>query len=96
MNLIKPLAIIQEDPWLSPYQPDIKERWENFQSALKEIEAAEGSLLNFATAHQYYGIHFDDKKNGWTYREWAPNAQQLFLIGDFNGWDRSAHPLERN
>ena len=62
MNLIKPLAIIQEDPWLSPYQQDIKERWENFQSALKEIEAAEGSLLNFATAHQYYGIHFDDKK----------------------------------
>ena len=96
MTPIKPLAIIQEDPWLSPYQQDIKERWENFQSALNEIEEAEGSLLNFATAHQYYGIHFDDKKNGWTYREWAPNAQQLFLIGDFNGWDRSTHPLERN
>ena len=96
MTPTKPLAIIQEDPWLSPYQQDIKERWENFQSALNEIEEAEGSLLNFATAHQYYGIHFNDKKNGWTYREWAPNAQQLFLIGDFNGWDRSTHPLERN
>jgi len=96
MNPIKQLAIIQEDPWLSPYQQEIKERLGNFQRALKEIEEAEGSLLNFATAHQYYGIHFDDKKNGWTYREWAPDAYQLFLTGDFNGWDRNSHPLERN
>jgi len=96
MNPIKQLAIIQEDPWLIPYQQEIKERLGNFKRALKEIEEAEGSLLNFATAHQYYGIHFDDKKNGWTYREWAPDAYQLFLTGDFNGWDRSSHPLERN
>jgi len=96
MNPIKQLAIIQEDPWLIPYQQEIKERLGNFKRALKEIEEAEGSLLNFATAHQYYGIHFDNKKNGWTYREWAPDAYQLFLTGDFNGWDRSSHPLERN
>ena len=96
MNPIKQLAIIQEDPWLAPYQQEVKERLENFQKALKEIEDAEGSLLNFATAHQHYGIHFDDKKNGWIYREWAPNAHQLFLIGDFNGWDRNSHPLEKN
>ena len=96
MNPIKQLAIIQEDPWLSPYQQEIKERLGNFKRALKEIEEAEGSLINFATAHQYYGIHFEDKKNGWTYREWAPDAYQLFLTGDFNGWDRSSHPLERN
>ena len=96
MNSIKQLAIIQEDPWLAPYQQEVKERLENFQKALIEIEEAEGSLLNFATAHQYYGIHFDNKKNGWIYREWAPNAHQLFLIGDFNGWDRNSHPLERN
>jgi len=24
---------------------------------------------------------------------WAPNAQQVFVIGDFNRWDRAAHPL---
>jgi 1,4-alpha-glucan branching enzyme len=65
MDSIKQLAIIQEDPWLAPYQQEIKERLENFQKALKEIEDAEGSLLNFASAHQHYGIHFDDQKNGW-------------------------------
>jgi 1,4-alpha-glucan branching enzyme len=25
---------------------------------------------------------------------WAPNAERVSVVGDFNGWDRSAHPLE--
>ena len=24
---------------------------------------------------------------------WAPNADYVAVIGDFNGWDRGAHPL---
>jgi len=24
---------------------------------------------------------------------WAPNAEQVFVIGGFNGWDKSSHPL---
>ncbi|HEY8485006.1 MAG TPA: 1,4-alpha-glucan branching protein GlgB [Longimicrobiales bacterium] len=24
---------------------------------------------------------------------WAPNAEQVFVIGDFNGWNTSSHPL---
>jgi len=90
------LSIIQEDPWLEPYVYDVYERYQRFIRARKEIEEAEGSLLNFASAHQYYGINFDEGRNGWTYREWAPNAHQLFLMGDFNGWNRSSHRLERN
>ncbi len=30
------------------------------------------------------------------YREWAPGAHSLSLIGDFNGWDRAADPLTRD
>jgi 1,4-alpha-glucan branching enzyme len=29
---------------------------------------------------------FRSGQNGWYYREWAPNADQLYLTGDFNGW----------
>src|SRR5262249_10750713 len=36
-----------------------------------------------------------DALNGWWYREWAPAAYELFLTGDFNGWDRASHPLHR-
>lgn len=31
-----------------------------------------------------------------TYREWAPNAEKAFLIGEFNSWDRDATPLHRD
>ena len=96
MNQVEKLAIIQEDSWLNPYVYDVHGRFERYKKARKEIEDAEGSLLDFAKGHYYYGINFDKEKNGWTYREWAPNAHQLSLIGDFNRWDRSTHRLERN
>ena len=90
------LSIVKEDPWLSPYAHDVGKRYQRYLRARNEIEEAEGSLLNFAKGHYYYGINFDNEKNGWTYREWAPNAHHLFLTGDFNGWERYSHPLERN
>ncbi len=96
MNKIKKLAIIQEDGWLDPYVHEVRERFERYRRVRKEIEDAEGSLLDFAKGHYYYGINFDNEKNGWTYREWAPNAHQLYLAGDFNEWNRTTHKLERN
>jgi 1,4-alpha-glucan branching enzyme len=90
------LPIVKEDSWLEPYAHEINERFKLYERARKEIEEVEGSLLNFAKGHYYYGINFDPEKKGWTYREWAPNAHRLFLTGDFNGWDRYSHPLERN
>jgi 1,4-alpha-glucan branching enzyme len=96
VSQIEKLPIIQEDPWLEPYTQDAYGRFERYRKARKEIEDAEGSLLDFAKGHYYYGINFNTERNGWIYREWAPNAHQLSLIGDFNGWDRSKHKLERN
>ncbi|MEX2567840.1 MAG: alpha-amylase family glycosyl hydrolase [Cyclobacteriaceae bacterium] len=90
------LAIVQEDPWLEDYQEDIYQRWNRFHLALDEITKVEGSLSSFADGHKYLGINFDSKKQGWVYREWAPEADALSLIGDFNNWDRSAHPLEKD
>lgn len=29
-----------------------------------------------------------------TFRVWAPNAEKIFVIGDFNNWDKSSMPLE--
>lgn len=46
-----------------------------------------------ATGHLYYGFH--RTQDGWVYREWAPGADALHLIGDFNGWNRESHPLTR-
>jgi 1,4-alpha-glucan branching enzyme len=96
VNQVEKLPIIQEDPWLDPYVHEVRERYERYKRVRKEIEDAEGSLRNFAKGHYYYGINFDIEKDGWTYREWAPNAHQLYHTGDFNQWNRTTHRLERN
>ncbi len=90
------LPLIQDDPWLEPYNDDVEARLERYHKALSEIQKAYGSLSNFADAHKYYGVNFDSEKNGWWYREWAPKAHQLFLTGDFNQWNRGSHSLTRN
>jgi 1,4-alpha-glucan branching enzyme len=32
-------------------------------------------------------------QDGVLFAVWAPNARKVSVIGDFNGWDRKAHPL---
>ena len=36
-----------------------------------------------------------DGAEGTSFGLWAPNAKTVSVIGDFNGWDRSAHPLSK-
>jgi 1,4-alpha-glucan branching enzyme len=59
---VEKLPIIQEDPWLEPYAIDVYNRFTLYNKARKEIEDAEGSLLNFARGHHYYGINFDPQE----------------------------------
>jgi 1,4-alpha-glucan branching enzyme len=36
----------------------------------------------------------DGSAAGTSFAVWAPNARQVRLLGDFNGWDGSATPLQ--
>lgn len=90
------LPIIQDESWLESYTGAIYERFKTYQQALLAIELRSGSILEFARSHEYYGIHFEKIRNGWVYREWAPQAHNLFLMGDFNQWNRYSHPMKRN
>ena len=47
-------------------------------------------------AWRTFGAHAETDKNGragYRFRLWAPNAQQVSVVGDFNGWDPEAHPM---
>ena len=47
-----------------------------------------------ASGYLYFGLHRTD--NGWVFREWAPNATQIFLIGTFNDWkEEKKYSLKR-
>ncbi len=39
------------------------------------------------------GAHFSEKADGTAFAVWAPNAQGVRVIGDFNHWDGRAHPM---
>ena len=87
---------IHDDPTLKPYASIVRARKERFFKALDEINSEYGSLYAFSQLHTYLGIHYDKRNAGWVYREWAPEAKALYLIGDFNGWNRRSHPMRIN
>ena len=76
---------MKNDQWLAPYAPAIEGRHEDALRKLKDLTAATGSLSDFANAHKYFGLH-RQKDGSWVFREWAPNASAITLIGDFSGW----------
>ncbi|HFI0303934.1 TPA: 1,4-alpha-glucan branching protein GlgB [Streptococcus suis] len=49
------------------------------------------------TLYEKMGAHIIKERNkilGTQFRVYAPNAREIFLVGDFNNWDRS-HPMNR-
>ncbi len=91
-------GLIALDPWLEPYAEALRHRYRRFRARLDEIVRTEGSLEAFSRGYRRFGFNRGrkDGRPGVWYREWAPGAEQLFLIGDFNGWNRSSHPMERD
>lgn len=72
------------DPGLAPYREKIARRTQHVRSWQERILDGGVSLGAFASGHEYYGLHF---RNGrWIFRELAPNATGIWLVGDFSGW----------
>lgn len=48
-------------------------------------------------AHQLLGAHpaVVNKKKGYVFRVWAPRAERVSVIGDFNGWNTESHIMQR-
>lgn len=90
------ITLVKDEQWLAEYEPQIQRRFDRFQEAIKDINDFSGNILEFASVHNFYGIHFESWRNGWVYREWAPAAKQLYFFGDFNDWNRSSHPLKKS
>jgi len=71
------------DPWLNPFTNVIDRRIA--KCLLKENQLiGEGTLSDFAMGHYYYGLHRNN--DSWVFREWAPNAKSIFIIGVFTNW----------
>ena len=84
--------IYESDPWLKPFKTAIDERHERIAAAAEKLEKNAGgsaahSVAHAANNHLYYGLHRTG--TGWVFREWAPNATRIYLIGEFNNWKKA-------
>ena len=85
--------LLELNPQLQDFAWDIDYRMQLYRDTKARLLPTGNTLNDFANAHNYFGIHHVD--GGWVYREWAPNAHQLYLTGDFNGWNWTEQPMLR-
>ena len=73
-----------DDDYLKPFEAAVRGRAQHAFDRANELTLGKCSLADWASAHDYYGLH--RTRTGWVFREWAPHATSMWLVGDFNGW----------
>ena len=80
------IGLVKNDAYLAPYEDAIRGRHEHALWKMNQLtQNGQLTLSDFANGHNYYGLH--QTADGWVFREWAPNATEISLVGDFNGWN---------
>ena len=77
------LKIVRKDAWLEPYNDAIQGRYDYARRKMEELANGK-TLKDFASGHLYFGLHRTPRQ--WVLREWAPNATEIYLGGECNGW----------
>ena len=80
--------IYDNDEWLMPFKSVIDGRHRNICFRRDSLSGSDGTLSSRMNNHLYYGLH-RTKDGGWVFREYAPNASRMYLVGDFNHWKRN-------
>lgn len=87
--------VLKIDPWLKSHVQDIRRRQAVAKGWLDMLDSTEGGILKFSEGYRYFGFNIDPVNDDIIYREWIPNAECAWLMGDFNGWSRHMHPLQK-
>ena len=76
-------TLVDLDPWLAPHEPVIKAREAYVSSTLQRVLDGK-SPADFALGFRHFGLH--RTQDGWIFREWAPNATRVVMVGEFSDW----------
>ena len=63
--------------------------WVKCGTGFPLINELEGLLKDAVNNPIFYGLHRRSDDGSWIFREWAPNATKIYLIGDCNNWKRT-------
>ncbi|MBQ3535521.1 MAG: alpha amylase C-terminal domain-containing protein [Alistipes sp.] len=92
----KMLPMVERDEWLHPVAEKVAERHNRYLNRMGAIEQQSGSIVDYANGYRYYGWQWDATLDGWWFREWLPEAYDVFIFGDFNSWQRTQLRLDKN
>lgn len=76
-------TILELDSWLEPFLPAIAHRHQAFIKWKNTIQEHEGGYDAFTKGYLKFGLNVTEDASV-VYREWAPNATEAVLIGDFS------------
>lgn len=78
---------MRSDPALAAYSTDLDRRQARTAAMRKQLTGSTcGKLKNKAAGeHKFFGMH-RRKDKSWIFREWAPAAKKIFLVGDFSNF----------
>ena len=92
---VKHIGLVKNDSWLEPFEPAIAGRHQHVVDKLAQLtNGGKTTLSDFASGYIYFGLH--KAPRGWVLREWAPNATDIYVIGQFNDWkEDEAYKMSR-
>ena len=96
MSEKRTLPIVEADEWLKPVEEQINLRHNLYLQRLEDIERSSGSIVDYANGYRYFGWQYGDTLSGWWFREWLPEAYDVYIFGDFNGWQRTQLRLNKD
>lgn len=77
-------GIVARDPWLTPFSDVVHSRSKKVLLKEKDLVTGQQKLGDFATGYLFFGLH--RAASHWIFREWAPNASEIFMVGRFSDW----------
>lgn len=84
-QVVEHIGIVRNDPYLEPYEQAIRGRHDHALWKIDQLTRhGKQTLSDFANGYEYFGLHRTD--TGWVFREWAPHATDIYLVGDFSSW----------
>ena len=86
--------IFDNDAYLEPFKKQITNRYMRLVIRRNELAGYGKKLKDAINNHLYYGVHKEGEC--WAFREYAPNATAIYVVGDFNGWKRLPEYMMQN
>ncbi|KAF0301684.1 1,4-alpha-glucan-branching enzyme [Amphibalanus amphitrite] len=78
-------VLLERDPYLKPFEKEIRRRYGEFTKLLHSINEHEGGLDHFSRGYERFGLHVQPD-GSISCLEWCPAAEALYLKGEFNNW----------